>query len=90
MRYSPSIVPGADEARSAAIYFVLNDFGDALGRAWPEADEDQTDRETVVLDLLGRPVFKSCSGDRLQRGPRVVPRRVRGDRERTRRPDRYR
>ena len=52
MRHSPSIVPGADEARSAAIYFVLNDFGDALGRAWPEADEDQTDRETVVLDLL--------------------------------------
>jgi hypothetical protein len=48
MRYSPSIVPEADNAT----YFVLNDFGDGLGRAWPKADEDRTDRETVVGDLL--------------------------------------
>jgi len=52
MRYSPSIVPEADEARSSGTYLVLNDFGAGLGRAWPEADEDQTDRETVVRDLL--------------------------------------
>ena len=53
MRYSPSIVPGADEGAFARhLYFVLNDFGAALGRAWPEADEDRTDRETVVRDLL--------------------------------------
>ena len=53
MRYSPSIVPGADEGALARhLYFVLNDFGAALGRAWPEADEDRTDRETVVRDLL--------------------------------------
>ena len=48
MRYSPSIVPEADHGT----YFVLNDFGGGLGRAWPEADEDRTDRETVVRDLL--------------------------------------
>jgi hypothetical protein len=48
MRYSPSIAPEANDGT----YFVLNDFGDGLGRAWPEADEDRTDRETVVRDLL--------------------------------------
>jgi hypothetical protein len=35
MRYSPSIVPEADETRSPGTYFVLNDFDDGLGRAWP-------------------------------------------------------
>lgn len=34
------------------VYLVLNDYGDKLGRAWTEADEAQTDRETVVRDLL--------------------------------------
>lgn len=41
MSYSPSIVPEADHGT----YFVLNDFGDGLGRAWPEADEERTERE---------------------------------------------
>jgi hypothetical protein len=48
MSYSPSIVPEADHGT----YFVLNDFGDGLGRAWPEADEERTERETVIRDLL--------------------------------------
>jgi hypothetical protein len=34
------------------IYLVLNNFGDELGRAWPEADEKRTDRETVIRDLV--------------------------------------
>ena len=31
---------------------VLNDFG-RLGAAWCEADKNETDRETVIRDLLG-------------------------------------
>ena len=39
--YSPSISPEADDGT----YLVLNDFGAGLGRAWPEADEDRTNRD---------------------------------------------
>jgi hypothetical protein len=49
MRRSPSIVPNADDND---VYLVLNDFGDGLGRAWPEADEERTDRDMVLRDLL--------------------------------------
>jgi hypothetical protein len=49
MRSSPSIVPDQDDRD---IYLVLDDFGGHLGRAWPEADEEQTDRETVITDLM--------------------------------------
>jgi hypothetical protein len=31
---------------------VLEDFGGRLGRAWRETDEDATDRETLILNLL--------------------------------------
>ena len=49
MRSSPSIVPpGADQD----IYLVLDDFGDPAGPRWREADEDGTDRETELDDLL--------------------------------------
>jgi hypothetical protein len=34
------------------VYFVLDDFGGRLGRAWPEVDEERTDRETLIADLL--------------------------------------
>jgi hypothetical protein len=48
MRSSPSIVPhGADRDT----YLVLNDFG-RLGRAWCEADEEGTDRETLIHRFL--------------------------------------
>ena len=43
MRRSPSIVPEADDRE---IYLVLDDFGGRLGHAWPETDEERTDRET--------------------------------------------
>ncbi len=48
MRQSPSIVPQSDDGE---IYLVLDDFG-PLGRAWRETDEEYTDRETVIYDLL--------------------------------------
>ena len=49
MHNSPSIVPETDDRE---IYLVLDDFGGHLGRAWPEADEERTDREIVIVDLL--------------------------------------
>ena len=49
MRHSPSIVPEPDDRD---VYLVLDDFGGKLGRAWPETDEERTDRETVIADLL--------------------------------------
>src|SRR5215468_10593803 len=45
---SPSIVP-VDTDRD--IYLVLDDFG-FLGRAWRETDEADTNRETLLQDLL--------------------------------------
>ena len=49
MRNSPSIVPDPD---NRDIYLVLDDFGARLGRAWPEADEERTDREIVITELM--------------------------------------
>ena len=48
MRSSPSIVPREDDQD---IYLVLDDFG-RLGQAWRETDPEDTDRETVIRDLL--------------------------------------
>jgi hypothetical protein len=45
MSSAPSIVPTGDDQD---LYFVLDDFGHRLGRAWPGAAEDHTDRETVI------------------------------------------
>jgi hypothetical protein len=44
---SPSIVPGFD----ADVYLVLDDFG-ILGRSYREADEDRTDKKSVIRDLV--------------------------------------
>ena len=44
---SPSIVPGFD----VDVYVVLDDFG-KLGRAYREVDEEHTDRETVIRNLI--------------------------------------
>ena len=48
MRRSPSIVP---EPIDRDVYLVLDDFG-RQGRAWPEIDEEDTDRATVIRALL--------------------------------------
>ncbi|MGY8681939.1 hypothetical protein Q2941_29775 [Bradyrhizobium sp. UFLA05-153] len=48
MRASPSIVPqGADQNT----YLVLEDFG-RMGCYWRETDADNTDRETLIRDLV--------------------------------------
>jgi hypothetical protein len=31
---------------------LLDDFGGPLGRAWRETDEEDTDRETLIRDLM--------------------------------------
>jgi hypothetical protein len=49
MRHSPSIVPNADDRE---VCLVLDDFVGHIGRSWREADEDRTDREDVITDLL--------------------------------------
>ena len=46
---SPSIVP--PEANQDT-YLVLDDFGGRLGRAWRETDEEDTDRVTLIRDLM--------------------------------------
>jgi hypothetical protein len=49
MRRSPSIVPNPDDRE---IYLVLDDFGERMGRAWRETDDEQTDRKTLIYDLM--------------------------------------
>jgi hypothetical protein len=46
---SPSLVP---REANQDTYLVLDDFGGRLGRAWREADEENTDRETLIRDLM--------------------------------------
>ena len=50
MRQSPSIVPLDRLDRD--IHLVLEDFGARAGCAWRETDEQDTDRETVLRDLI--------------------------------------
>ncbi len=45
---TPSIVPNGGERD---VYLVLEDFG-RLGRSWRKADEDGTDRERLIRDLV--------------------------------------
>ena len=49
MLSSPSIVPDQDDHDT---YLVLDEFGEQLGRAWRETDEDRTYREIVITDLM--------------------------------------
>jgi hypothetical protein len=46
--WTPSIVPNNDDQN---VYLVVEDFG-RNGRAWREADVEDTDLETVILDML--------------------------------------
>lgn len=50
MRLSPSIVPLDRLDRD--IYLVLEDFGTRAGCAWRETDQQDTDRETVLRDVI--------------------------------------
>jgi hypothetical protein len=49
MRRSPSIASSLPD--DVDVYLVLDDFG-KLGRSWREIDEEQTDRETIITDLM--------------------------------------
>ncbi|MCA1437751.1 hypothetical protein I6F33_33025 [Bradyrhizobium sp. BRP20] len=53
MRSSPSIVP--TDRLDRDIYLVLEDFGARAGCAWRETDEQDTDRRTIIRDLLSGP-----------------------------------
>ena len=46
--WTPSIVPNSDDLN---VYLVVDDFG-RHGRAWRETDVENTDLETVILDML--------------------------------------
>jgi hypothetical protein len=48
MRRSPSIVP---QSNDRDVYSILDEFG-RLGRSWREIDEERTDREAIVTDLM--------------------------------------
>jgi hypothetical protein len=48
MRTTPST---ASHGAEQDTYLVLEDFG-RLGRAWRETDEECTDRETLIRDLV--------------------------------------
>ena len=50
MRRSLSIAPASPDDYDT--YLVLDDFGERIGRAWRETDEERTDRETIITDLL--------------------------------------
>jgi hypothetical protein len=47
MRPSPSIA--ATQPDDVDVYLVLDDFGERMGRAWREVDEERTDRETSPI-----------------------------------------
>ena len=49
MRRSPSIVTREADQE---VYLVLDGFGARLSRAWRETDEEATDRETLIRDLM--------------------------------------
>jgi hypothetical protein len=46
--WTPSIVPRGDDQD---VYLVVDDLG-RLGRVWREADYEDTNFETIVVDLL--------------------------------------
>jgi hypothetical protein len=50
MSRAPSIIP--PETSDQDVYLVLDDFGGRLGRAWRETDENATDREALIRDLV--------------------------------------
>jgi hypothetical protein len=45
------LAAGEVELRHACLT-ILDDLGGRLGRTWRETDEDDTDRETLIRDLL--------------------------------------
>ena len=48
MTVSPPLAP----VQGGPLYFVLCDYGPAIGRAYDETDPDRADRETVLTLLM--------------------------------------
>ena len=44
--------PSIEVQASQDTYLVLEDFGGRLGRAWRETDEEATDHETLIRNLM--------------------------------------
>jgi hypothetical protein len=49
MARAPSIVPDDSDRE---VYLLLDDFGSQLGQSWREADEADTELETLIENLL--------------------------------------
>ncbi len=71
MRSSPSIVPVDRLDRD--IYLVLEDFGARAGCAWRETDEQATERETVLRDIISGQYAYPLRIIAFQRDRRLVP-----------------
>jgi superfamily II DNA or RNA helicase len=69
MAFFPSIVP---ESSDHDVYLVLDNLGQQLGRIWRETDEENTDYETAIHQLLQGSCSKSRSGYRVQHDRRLV------------------
>jgi len=50
MRRSPSIAPTQPD--DVDVYLVLDDFGERLGRAWRETDQESALRQAIITDLM--------------------------------------
>jgi hypothetical protein len=50
MSSGPPLVPVSHDHQS--VYLVLDDFGGMLGCVWRETNENGTDRETLIRDLI--------------------------------------
>jgi hypothetical protein len=74
MRFSPSIVPPSEDND---IYLVLDEFGHRQGRAWREANEEDTDRGALLRHLMeGQSATRSASSASTPpKAGRAMPRR---------------
>ena len=48
---APSLVPD-EQPYDVAVYIVVDDYGQQLGRAYAETDEAKADEKTVVSDII--------------------------------------
>ena len=79
MRRSPSIASALPD--DVDVYLVLDDFGKS-GRSWREIDEEQTDRETIITDLMRGEFNSPVPGGCFQHCRRLVARCLRRYRRR--------
>lgn len=66
---SPSLVP---EPAEGPLYFVMCDYGPAVGRAFVETDPDCADRETVIQAIADGQYTKVAQVLAVDRGSGTV------------------